>query len=396
MTENASTPLPRRRDIHHPDRTRRNDGPARPRRRRGPVRAGVPVALTVMALTTGVATGLTHASGETRSATATTPHAASAKSVVTGTFGTTSSVASTAAIVSPALTGAASATSGAVGSGTASTKSGSDTDATTSGSTAASDDEALTAAQSALARADQVTTDSLALPDAQRRSVAKSAKHLRAVVADRSTSEAASRSGERTSPEVRAKTAEDVTEATQSLTALLEDTDTSAVSIKPAPATPAEVVQAEAAQARKAAPALKAHADDTQGYENGRIPSADLAELSFAPGETLRADAAEQLERLDVAYRARFGEHLEIRDSYRSYESQVSVKASRGYFAAVPGYSDHGWGIAVDLNGGVQTYSSAQHRWLVENAPKFGWHNPGWAQADGRKPEAWHWEYSPL
>jgi D-alanyl-D-alanine carboxypeptidase len=73
----------------------------------------------------------------------------------------------------------------------------------------------------------------------------------------------------------------------------------------------------------------------------------------------------------------------------------VSVKASRGYLAAVPGYSDHGWGIAVDINGGVEERSSAQHQWLVENAAEFGWHNPAWAQADGRKPEAWHWEYRP-
>jgi hypothetical protein len=30
---------------------------------------------------------------------------------------------------------------------------------------------------------------------------------------------------------------------------------------------------------------------------------------------------------------------------------------------------------------------------MVENAGRFGWRNPDWAQADGRKPEAWHWEF---
>ncbi|MFE7405408.1 D-alanyl-D-alanine carboxypeptidase family protein [Isoptericola sp. NPDC057559] len=395
----APTQHPRRRDIHHPDRPRRADNARRtattdaPHRRRRAVRAGVPVALAVVALSTGVATGLTQASGETRTAASTTPAASSVGRIGTGAFGT-EPVSGAAAITHPTLTGASAATAGAVDATTASQAA--DEAAPERSKAPSGGDDALSAAQAALTRADQLTTDTRGVPRAERRSVAKSAKHLRALVADRSDAEAASRAGERTSLEVRDKDAADVAEATEALTDLLDDTDASAVSIEPAPATPAEILHAQAASARKAAPTLKKHADDTDGYENGRIPSADLAELSFAKGETLRADAAEQLERLDVAYRARFGTHLEIRDSYRSYESQVSVKASRGYFAAVPGYSDHGWGIAVDLNGGVQEYSSAQHQWLVANAGKFGWHNPAWAQADGRKPEAWHWEYSPL
>ena len=393
MTEHASAPLPRRRDIHHPDRTPRPARAAEPRPRRRAVRAGVPVALTVMALTTGVATGLTQASGEPAAAAATTPEASSVGAIGTGAFGATDATTAATAIARPALAGAASATAGAVGSSASSA----DADKTTSKDAASepSGDEALSAAQAVLARADQVASESRAVPRDQRRSVAKSAATLRDLVADRTGTEAASRSAERTSPDVRATDAADIAKATDSLAAVLDSTKTSAVSIEPAPATPAEILSTQAAKARKAAAALKQHADDTEGYENGRIPSADLAELSFAKGETLRADAAEQLERLDAAYRARFGTHLEIRDSYRSYESQVSVKASRGYFAAVPGYSDHGWGIAVDLNDGVEEYGSAEHRWLVENAGKFGWHNPDWAQADGRKPEAWHWEYRP-
>ncbi|CAM3718133.1 M15 family metallopeptidase [Isoptericola cucumis] len=187
---------------------------------------------------------------------------------------------------------------------------------------------------------------------------------------------------------------EKLASATDSLTTTIDRAQSSRVEIEAAPATPAEILTAQVQAAREAAPALAKHADDTRGYENGRIPSGDLAELSFASGETLRRDAAEQLERLNTAYRAHFGSSLEIRDSYRSYESQVSVKASRGYFAAVPGYSDHGLAVAVDLNGGVEEFGSAQYEWLRDVAPKFGWDNPGWARADGRKPEAWHWEYS--
>lgn len=404
-TEHAPAPLPRRRDIHHPARPRRADAaeaaarPATPRPGRRTVRAGVPVAFTVMALTTGVVlTGNATASGETRTATSADPASSSVGSIDTGTFGT----ASATAIVRPALSGATGATAGAVGSGTASggTAGTAKADAAQAApkgvaqGAAPSGDEELVAAQEALARADQVTTESLGVPAKQRKAVAKSADRLRDVVSERS-GEAASRAGERTALDARGEGAADVADATEDLTTLIEKTDTSAISITPAPATPAEILESQAAAARKAAGSLKKFADDTEGYENGRLAAADLEGLSFAPGESLRRDAAEQLERLDAAYRARFGEHLQIRDSYRSHASQVSVKASRGYLAAVPGYSDHGWGIAVDINGGVEERSSARHQWLVENAAKFGWVNPEWAQADGRKPEAWHWEYRP-
>jgi len=393
-TERASAPLPRRRDIHHPAR------PTMPRPGRRAVRTGVPVAFTVMALTTGVVlTGNATASGETRTAASTDPASSSVGTIDTGAFG----IASATAIVRPALSGATGATAGAVGSGTVSAgaagaaKADAAQAASKGGaqSAAPSGDDALVAAQEALARADQVTTESLGVPAKQRKAVAKSADRLRDVVSDRSGGEAASRAGERTALDVRGESAADVADATEDLTTLIEKTDTSAISITPAPATPAEILESQAAAARKAAGSLKKFADDTEGYENGRLAAADLEGLSFAPGESLRRDAAEQLERLDAAYRARFGTHLQIRDSYRSYESQVSVKASRGYLAAVPGYSDHGWGIAVDINGGVEERSSAQHQWLVENAATFGWVNPEWAQADGRKPEAWHWEYRP-
>jgi zinc D-Ala-D-Ala carboxypeptidase len=404
LTEHASAPLPRRRDIHRPDHTRsdhtrsdraRSDRTEEPRSRRRAVRAGVPVAITVMALTTGVVTGLSPASGETRAqAASSAPEASSVERIGAGAFGAGSAAVTPAtAIERPALDPASFATAGAVGTdeaGKAPDRAEAAVAADVSG------DEALSAAQSALTRADHVATESRAVPRDQRRSVAKSAAHLREVLADGTGTAAASRAGERADLQVRAEEATDVAAATDDLTELLETTEADAVAIEPAPATPTEIVDTQAAQARKAAAALKKYADDTEGYENGRLASGDLHELSFAPGESLRRDAAEQLERMDAAYAARFGTHLEVRDSYRSYASQVSVKASRGYLAAVPGYSDHGWGIAVDLNGGVEEYSSAQHRWLVENAGDFGWRNPAWAQADGRKPEAWHWEYKPL
>ena len=40
-------------------------------------------------------------------------------------------------------------------------------------------------------------------------------------------------------------------------------------------------------------------------------------------------------------------------------------------------------------------YGGTAHEWLEANGPAYGWHNPQWAQADGSKPEPWHWEFDP-
>jgi LAS superfamily LD-carboxypeptidase LdcB len=128
-------------------------------------------------------------------------------------------------------------------------------------------------------------------------------------------------------------------------------------------------------------------------YANGQIPVSALCPLRSAAGHYLRADAAYAFDRLGQAYAGRFGTAICITDSYRSYAAQVSVYARKPGLAAVPGTSNHGWGTAVDLCGGIQSFSSAQHRWMSENASLYGWFHPGWAQQNGSKPEPWHWEY---
>jgi LAS superfamily LD-carboxypeptidase LdcB len=62
--------------------------------------------------------------------------------------------------------------------------------------------------------------------------------------------------------------------------------------------------------------------------------------------------------------------------------------------AAVPGTSNHGWGLALDLCGGAQSFGSAQYAWLAAIAPAFGWVNPPWARPGAGREEPWHWEYS--
>lgn len=127
------------------------------------------------------------------------------------------------------------------------------------------------------------------------------------------------------------------------------------------------------------------------GYPNGTIPVSVLCPVRR--GHELRVDAAVAFRRLDVAYTAEFHTPICVTDSYRSYPAQVDVYARKPDLAAIPGTSKHGWGLAVDLCGGIQTFGSRQHVWMKQHAPAFGWRHPDWAEPSGSRPEPWHWEF---
>jgi cell wall-associated NlpC family hydrolase len=131
------------------------------------------------------------------------------------------------------------------------------------------------------------------------------------------------------------------------------------------------------------------------GWSNGQIPSDALCALGTS-GHALRCDAAEGYARLAQAYADRFGRGLCITDSYRSYGAQRTAFTLKPGLAATPGTSNHGWALAVDLCGGVNSFGTAQWRWMAENAGRFGWVQPAWAGAGGEKPEPWHWEFGIL
>lgn len=124
---------------------------------------------------------------------------------------------------------------------------------------------------------------------------------------------------------------------------------------------------------------------------NGRLAAAELCPIGG--GHELRADAAATFLAMDAAYRLTFGSDLCVSDSYRSYASQVSLYARKPSLAAVPGTSNHGWGIAVDMFCGVGSYSSPQYDWLTAHGPAYGWTNPEWARQGGGRAEPWHWEF---
>jgi tetratricopeptide (TPR) repeat protein len=135
------------------------------------------------------------------------------------------------------------------------------------------------------------------------------------------------------------------------------------------------------------------HGGDVSAFPNGRLPLALLCPVSGAPGKYLRADAAYAFDRLSSAYAQVFGAPICVTSAYRSFEDQVRVYAERPGFAARPGTSNHGWGTAADLCGGIDSFSSRTHAWMLANAPLFGWYHPSWAEPTGSLPEPWHWEF---
>ncbi|SHF77222.1 NlpC/P60 family protein [Geodermatophilus nigrescens] len=130
------------------------------------------------------------------------------------------------------------------------------------------------------------------------------------------------------------------------------------------------------------------------GWTNGRIPAEALC--SIARGHALRCDAAAGYAALASAYEAEFGTPLCITDSYRSMAAQQDAFRRKPALAAVPGTSNHGWALAVDLCGGVHVAGTAQWTWMTQNAGRFGFVNPDWARPGGEKPEPWHWEFGDL
>lgn len=109
---------------------------------------------------------------------------------------------------------------------------------------------------------------------------------------------------------------------------------------------------------------------------------------------------ADDLARLNVAFKKKFGHNLPLDLTYRTYAEQVEMKKRFGRGAATPGTSNHGWGNAIDLPdyrfstvGKQYRFGQPKYEWLKKNAPKYNWVAPKWAQKGGSLPEPWHFEY---
>jgi hypothetical protein len=122
-------------------------------------------------------------------------------------------------------------------------------------------------------------------------------------------------------------------------------------------------------------------------YGNGRLPRELLTPIGIGQ-HRLWAPAAQQFIAMRTAA-AQQGVAVSVTDSYRSYDSQVELAARKGLsqnggLAAVPGTSEHGWGLAVDMD-----VNGAGMAWLKANGATYGW-----VQPSTREP--WHWEFHGL
>jgi zinc D-Ala-D-Ala carboxypeptidase len=123
---------------------------------------------------------------------------------------------------------------------------------------------------------------------------------------------------------------------------------------------------------------------DLAAYGNGKIPSTALGRVGTT-GHQLWAPAAASLDSLLQAAR-RDGVKIGITDSYRSYAEQVDLVRRKGLYsqgglAAKPGTSDHGWGLAVDLD-----LDSKAQAWMRANGARFGF-------VEDTPREPWHWAF---
>lgn len=121
-------------------------------------------------------------------------------------------------------------------------------------------------------------------------------------------------------------------------------------------------------------------------YGNGHVPASALEQVGTT-GSSMWAPAAESLERLIAAAKAD-GITIGVTEGYRSYDEQVSLAKTKGLYsegglAAVPGTSEHGWGMAADLK-----LDSAGLAWMRAHASEYGFY----ATAPR---ESWHWGYKP-
>jgi LAS superfamily LD-carboxypeptidase LdcB len=82
------------------------------------------------------------------------------------------------------------------------------------------------------------------------------------------------------------------------------------------------------------------------------------------------------------------GVHIGITDSYRPYAEQVDLARRKGLYsqgglAAKPGTSEHGWGMAADLDLNAKATS-----WMKQHGADYGFVN-------NVSREPWHWAYKP-
>ncbi len=125
---------------------------------------------------------------------------------------------------------------------------------------------------------------------------------------------------------------------------------------------------------------------DLRRYGNGRIPADALTSIGVGDHRLFR-DAALAFVRMR-SDAAAAGIDIGVADAYRSFDEQVDLVRRKGLYsngglAASPGSSNHGWGLAIDVD--VDARGQA---WLAENGSRYGF-------VEDTPREPWHWGYRP-
>lgn len=119
------------------------------------------------------------------------------------------------------------------------------------------------------------------------------------------------------------------------------------------------------------------------GHTNGEIPSDLLKRIPFAPGDLKLLDiAADDLNALNEAFKAKFGRDIGVYTAYLSKDQQGAQE--------LQGKSIYGWARAVKLN--IQ-FNTPEYDWMTEKAGSFGWEQPASYQQGGSAANAGVWGY---
>lgn len=116
--------------------------------------------------------------------------------------------------------------------------------------------------------------------------------------------------------------------------------------------------------------------------ENGKIPFERM--VNVGGDNYLRPSAARAYKAMKRAAKkdgVTITLSSESGSGYRDYDTQVRLRAEKPTLAAVPGTSNHGWGMAIDV-GPVDA-----RQWIAKHGAKFGYHV--------LPSESWHFDFKP-
>ena len=138
------------------------------------------------------------------------------------------------------------------------------------------------------------------------------------------------------------------------------------------------------AQGAATSPGAKQIPADLLRYGNGKIPPSALESIGIG-NHRLATNAAQSFRAMRSAAAAD-GVNIGVTDSYRDLASQQELAKRKGLYsqgglAAKPGTSDHGWGIATDID-----VDSKGLAWMRANAGRFGF-------VEDVPREPWHWTF---